>query len=58
MSGIRKERDPIDKLKRITMELGFADEAAIKTMEKEVCLCRVSSLLSVDGHLLIFMMKP
>ena len=36
MSGIRKERDPIDKLKRITKELGYADDASIKEMEKTV----------------------
>ena len=38
VSGIRKERDPLDKLKRITMELGFMTEAEIKAMEKEVSL--------------------
>lgn len=36
VSGIRKERDPIDKLKRITKELGYADDASIKEMEKTV----------------------
>mmetsp|Transcript_27418 Transcript_27418/g.42814 ORF Transcript_27418/g.42814 Transcript_27418/m.42814 type:complete len:399 (-) Transcript_27418:185-1381(-) len=36
VSGVRKERDPLDKLKRITMELGFMSEAEIKEMEKKV----------------------
>ena len=36
MSGIRKERDPLDKLKRITLELGFMTDVEIKAMEKEV----------------------
>lgn len=36
VSGIRKERDPIDKLKRITKELGWADDNSIKQMEKDV----------------------
>mmetsp|Transcript_61970 Transcript_61970/g.166305 ORF Transcript_61970/g.166305 Transcript_61970/m.166305 type:complete len:417 (-) Transcript_61970:122-1372(-) len=36
VSNVRKERDPIDKLKRITMQLGFLDEGAIKEMEKSV----------------------
>merc|ERR1712216_688744 len=36
VSGVRKERDPIDRLKRYALELGFANDASIKAMEKEV----------------------
>ena len=36
VSGVRKERDPIDKLKRIAIELGYATEASIKEIEKAV----------------------
>ena len=36
VSGVRKERDPIDKLKRIAKELGYATDASIKEIEKEV----------------------
>ena len=33
---MRKERDPIDRLKRISIELGYATEASIKDIEKAV----------------------
>jgi len=36
VAGVRKERDPIDRLKRIAIELGYATDASIKEMEKEV----------------------
>jgi len=36
VSGVRKERDPIDRLKRISIELGYATEASIKEIEKAV----------------------
>ncbi|EKX43264.1 hypothetical protein GUITHDRAFT_95428, partial [Guillardia theta CCMP2712] len=36
VSGIRKERDPIDRLKRIVTELGFMTDAEIKDLEKKV----------------------
>ena len=34
VSGVRKERDPIDRLKRYALELGYATDASIK----EVCV--------------------
>jgi len=36
VSGVRKERDPIDRLKKTAIELGYATEASIKEIEKAV----------------------
>lgn len=36
VSGVRKARDPVDKLKRVIAELGWMTEAEVKEVEKSV----------------------